>query len=107
MHLLQCGRARAAGEEVVEDEECEIRQTAGQRLARVMRYLEPKAALSACSKPKVLVLLDEGTGAAQPSLLQRCSAEFGQGELRNMQREVAGRVQEGVRGGEMNLVYLA
>lgn len=72
-----------------------------------MRYLEPKAALSAGSMLKVLVLLDEGTGAARPSLLQRCSAELGQGELGNMQREVAGRVQEGVRRDEMNLVYLA
>lgn len=107
MHLLQRGRARAASEEVVEDEECEIQRTAGQRLARVMHYLEPKAALSVGSTLKVLVLLDEGTGAARPSLLQLCSAEFGQGELGNMQREVTGRVQEGVRGDEMNLVYSA
>lgn len=107
MHLLLRGRARAAGEEVVEDETCEIQQTAEQRLAHGMSYLEPKVALSAGSTLKVLVLLDEGTGAARPSLLQRCSAEFGQGELGNMQREVAGRVQEGVRRDEMNLVYSA
>lgn len=91
----------------MEDEECEIQRTAGQRLARVMHYLEPKAALSAGSTLKVLVLLDEGAGAARPSLLQLFSAEFGQGELGNMQREVAGRVQEGVRRDEMNLVYSA
>lgn len=91
----------------MEDEECEIQRTAGQRLARVMHYLEPKAALSAGSTLKVLVLLDEGAGAARPSLLQLFSAEFGQGELGNMQREVTGRVQEGVRRDEMNLVYSA
>lgn len=49
--------------------------------------------MSAGSKLKVFVLLDEGIGAARPSPLQFCSAEFEHGELGNMQREVTGRIE--------------